>query len=256
MSFFFINFFSDKLLLFYEKVLLTFKEHKLCSFSNERKSIMKYKVNNIKHCPIKDLTTVTVTSKFGPRTFYNKIEGKYESGHHNGIDIIGGDIIVTPYDGVVTKTRNGIIGYSTKDSCGNYVTIDHGNGYTTVYYHLKLDSIKVKKGERVSAGQEIALMGNTGHSISKHLHYGIKKNNVWIDPENFLTDTNSINNTGYLNEENNNDNKEIIYVVKKGDNLTKIAKKYNTTWQSIYKKNKELIGNNPNLIHIGWKLKI
>lgn len=214
---------------------------------------MRYSINNIKHCPIKGVTAVTVTSKFGPRRFYNRVEGKYESGHHNGIDIIGGDTIVAAYYGVVTKTRNGVKGYSTKNSCGNYVTIDHGNGYTTVYYHLKLDSIKVKKGDRVIAGQEIGLMGNTGHSISKHLHYGIKKNNVWINPEPFLNNTKNIENTSNIKETNN---KEIIYVVKKGDNLTKIAKKYNTTWKAIYKKNKELIGDNPNLILVGWKLKI
>ena len=36
---------------------------------------MIYKMNNIKHCPIKGVTDVTVTSKFGPRTFYNRVEG-------------------------------------------------------------------------------------------------------------------------------------------------------------------------------------
>ncbi len=61
-----------------------------------------------------------------------------------------------------------------------------------------------------------------------------------------------------LNEVNlgKNTNTEIIYVVKKGDNLSKIAKRYNTTWKRIYNKNKELIGDNPNLIKAGWKLKI
>lgn len=49
---------------------------------------------------------------------------------------------------------------------------------------------------------------------------------------------------------------KLFTLLKRGDNLTKIAKKYNTTWQSIYKKNKELIGDNPNLIKIGWHLKI
>lgn len=50
--------------------------------------------------------------------------------------------------------------------------------------------------------------------------------------------------------------KEIVYTVKKGDNLTKIANAHNTTWQTIYQKNRAKIGNNPNFIKIGMKLKI
>lgn len=49
---------------------------------------------------------------------------------------------------------------------------------------------------------------------------------------------------------------ETIYVVKKGDNLSKIAKKYKTTWKSIYNTNKKVIGSNPNLIKPGMKLVI
>lgn len=49
---------------------------------------------------------------------------------------------------------------------------------------------------------------------------------------------------------------ETIYIVKKGDNLSKIAKKYNTTWQKIYNNNKKVIGSNPNLIKPGMKLVI
>lgn len=48
--------------------------------------------------------------------------------------------------------------------------------------------------------------------------------------------------------------KSTIYVVQAGDNLTKIAKKYNTDWKTIYNLNKEIIGDNPNIIKIGQKL--
>ena len=50
--------------------------------------------------------------------------------------------------------------------------------------------------------------------------------------------------------------KEISYIVQKDDNLSKIAKKYNTTWQELYKINKDIIGSNPNLIKVGQVLKI
>ena len=53
---------------------------------------------------------------------------------------------------------------------------------------------------------------------------------------------------------NNFNSNQIVYIVKKGDNLSKIAKIYGTTWQNIYSKNKNVIGNNPNLIYEGQKL--
>ena len=61
-------------------------------------------------------------------------------------------------------------------------------------------------------------------------------------------------NLNHLNDSKNNN--DIYYIVKDGDNLSQIASKYNTTWQSIYELNKEQIGNNPNLIHTGLKLRI
>ena len=54
----------------------------------------------------------------------------------------------------------------------------------------------------------------------------------------------------------NQDNQPTIYVVKSGDNLSKIANQFNTTWQAIYIKNKSVIGNDPNKIYPGMKLVI
>lgn len=54
----------------------------------------------------------------------------------------------------------------------------------------------------------------------------------------------------------NPSNSKITYTVKAGDTLSNIAKKYNTTWQKIYEKNKKVIGTNPNLIRAGQKLEI
>lgn len=208
---------------------------------------MSYTLTNIKNCPIKGKNIVKVTSDYGKRKFYNKITKQYESNFHNGIDITGGNEIVSFLSGIVTSTRNNVEGYSEKYKIGNYITINHGNNLYSSYYHLKKDSICVKKGDYIEKGTKIGLMGSTGHATGKHLHLGIKKNGKWVDPKKFLLNEVTIS---------KNTNTEIIYIVKKGDNLTKIAQKYNTTWQSIYKKNKELIGNNPNLIKVGWKLKI
>ena len=208
---------------------------------------MSYTLKNIKNCPIKGRTIVKVTSDFGKRKIYNKFTKQYESNFHNGIDITGGNEIVSFLSGIVTSTRNNIEGYSEKYKTGNYVTINHGNNLYSSYYHLKKDSVCVKMGDYIENGTKIGLMGSTGHATGKHLHFGIKEYGRWVDPKKFLLNEVTIS---------KNTNTEIIYVVKKGDNLTKIAKRYNTTWKHIYDKNKELIGNNPNLIKVGWHLKI
>lgn len=208
---------------------------------------MSYKLKNIINSPIKDTNTVKVTSDFGKRKFYNKVTKKYESGYHNGIDIIGGNEIVSFLSGLVTSTRDNVDGYSEKYKSGNYVTINHGNNLYSSYLHLKKGTISVKKGDYIETNTIIGKMGSSGHATGKHLHFGIKKNGKWVDPKPYLVSKVS---------NNKNTNVEVIYIVKKGDNLTKIAARYNTTWQAIYKKNRELIGSNPNLIKVGWHLKI
>ncbi len=99
---------------------------------------------------------------------------------HNGVDLTAA--IGTP----VYATRAGkvtFVGYDS--SAGNYITIQHNNGYTSTYMHL--DSFKVKKGDYVDMGQLIAKSGNTGGSTGPHLHFGIKKNGSWVNPQNYLT---------------------------------------------------------------------
>lgn len=152
-------------------------------------------------------TIVKVTSDFGKRKIYNKFTKQYESNFHNGIDITRGNEIVSFLSGIVTSTRNNIEGYSEKYKTGNYVTINHGNNLYSSYYHLKKDSVCVKRGDYIEKGTKIGLMGSTGHATGKHLHFGIKKYGRWLDPKKFL-----------LNEViiSKNKNTEIIYVVKKG----------------------------------------
>jgi murein DD-endopeptidase MepM/ murein hydrolase activator NlpD len=56
---------------------------------------------------------------------------------------------------------------------GNHVVIDHGNGLYSFYAHLQKGSIEVKVGNRVQAGGELGLLGNTGNSSAPHLHFHI-----------------------------------------------------------------------------------
>ena len=63
---------------------------------------------------------------------------------------------------------------------GNYIIINHGNGYQTVYAHMS--KTIAKKGQWVSQGTKIGLVGSTGYSTGPHLHFMVYKNGNRIDP--------------------------------------------------------------------------
>ena len=65
---------------------------------------------------------------------------------------------------------------------GNYVIIDHGNGFQTLYGHMLNNSVLVKAGDRVKQGQRIGTMGSTGRSTGTHLHFEVRKGEGKLDP--------------------------------------------------------------------------
>ena len=65
---------------------------------------------------------------------------------------------------------------------GNYVVIDHGNGYKTLYAHMLNNSIVVKLGQVVKQGQKIGVMGSTGRSTGTHLHFEVRSTKGKLDP--------------------------------------------------------------------------
>ncbi len=122
----------------------------------------------------------------------NQITQKFKSGVHNGIDLVGYkyalDYIVAHSDGEVVSVRNN---YKTTDktgaSYGNYVKIKHGNGYYTLYAHLKHGSVCVKVGDKVKESQVIGYMGSTGRSTGAHLHFEVRNTkDVRIDPTPYI----------------------------------------------------------------------
>lgn len=91
---------------------------------------------------------------------------------HEAIDIAGsgeGSPIYAAGSGVVVTSQN-------KGSLGNHITIDHGNGYYTLYAHLHSRNVTV--GQTVQRGQQIGTMGHTGFATGTHLHFGLYRNGM------------------------------------------------------------------------------
>lgn len=113
-----------------------------------------------------------LTSKFGRRA--DPFTGIASS--HTGIDLAISQ--GTP----IKATMSGkIIAVGYTNVYGNYVIIDHENGYQTLYAHMQKPS-PLKKGQRVAQGKQIGLVGNTGYSTGPHLHFTVYKNGKLIDP--------------------------------------------------------------------------
>lgn len=112
-----------------------------------------------------------VTCKYGMRV--HPVTKKYKL--HTGIDLRAstGTKVYAANAGTVTTS-----GYSS--AWGNYIIINHGGGYTTLYAHLSRRN--VSKGAKVKQGDVIGLSGNTGYSTGPHLHFEINKNGSSYDP--------------------------------------------------------------------------
>ena len=77
-----------------------------------------------------------------------------------------------------------VIASGWQGGLGYAVTIDHGNGFQTIYGHNS--SLLVKVGDHVYKGQQIARMGSTGISTGNHCHFAVKYYGTYVDPLNYL----------------------------------------------------------------------
>lgn len=113
-----------------------------------------------------------ITSRFGSRETIRDHD-------HKGLDIAAktGTPIKAAADGKITYS-------DTMSGYGNLIIIDHGNGIKTYYGHCS--KLYKKEGQKVSAGDVIAAVGNTGNSTGSHLHFEIRKNGVYLNPTKYL----------------------------------------------------------------------
>lgn len=116
-----------------------------------------------------------LTSGFGERT--SPFTGFSQV--HQGIDIA--NRIGTP----VTAPANGIVVQAgVEEGLGKMILISHGYGIKTIYGHLS--EIYVKAGQRITRGDKIGAVGNTGHSTGSHLHYQVSVDGVNVNPTKYI----------------------------------------------------------------------
>ncbi|WP_373088502.1 peptidoglycan DD-metalloendopeptidase family protein [Sneathiella sp.] len=116
-----------------------------------------------------------VTSTFGDRR--DPITKR--TAYHSGIDIAG------PKNSKVLATAPGVVSFAGRNGAyGNMVTIDHGQGFQTRYGHLK--KITVKIGDEIDFRTQVGVMGSTGRSTGRHVHYEIIYEGEHQDPLNFI----------------------------------------------------------------------
>ena len=202
-----------------------------------------------------------VTSNYGHR------KGR----QHQGVDLDleTGDTVVSAFDGVVRMSRS-YYGY------GNMVVVRHHNGLETLYGHLS--KVLVEPGQMVKAGEIVGLGGNTGHSFGSHLHFEIRFMGQPIDPSKFIAferfsllnnevqiDSSMFANNKLVKKQQKNDDHEFaethykavkkpkVHVIKQGDTLSAIARKYKTTVSKLCKLNRM---SATTTLQLGKKLKV
>jgi murein DD-endopeptidase MepM/ murein hydrolase activator NlpD len=230
-----------------------------------------------------------ITSPFGKRNPIKTNTG-ITSSFHNGCDY-GTNCEKWPQYGI---EKGQVISVGRDGDGANYVWVKYSRlNIKLLHYHL--DSVCVKNGQIIDDNTILGYTGKTGMATNIHLHLGMKYLNsvTYVDPHAYdyqekveenideiiytvvkgdtlskiatkygtnykaLAVYNKINNPNLIHIgdkikiPSNNEKSKIIYIVKRGDTLSKIASKYGMTWQELLTKNKNLIGDNPNIIYPG-----
>ena len=118
----------------------------------------------------------SISSRYGYRNFGD--------GFHGGIDIVRpGGSRGCP----VVAAESGTVTFAGWYGSGGYtVIINHGNGLSTLYCHMQSGSLAVRTGQRVSRGQTVGKIGDTGYVTGPHLHFEVKVNGNNVNPAPYL----------------------------------------------------------------------
>lgn len=99
----------------------------------------------------------------------------------------GGIAVLAAAAGQVVKARDGLPDFAPAtaapaEPCGNMLLVDHGGGWRTLYCHLAQGSVTAKVGDQVASGQPIGRIGQSGAAPFPHLHFGVTRQGVPVDP--------------------------------------------------------------------------
>ncbi|ANE35950.1 zinc metallopeptidase, M23 family [Campylobacter iguaniorum] len=132
---------------------------------------------------VKPVNNARISSRFTLKRFHPILK-RYRA--HLGMDYAApkGTKIYAAGDGTVSFAGQ-------KGGYGNVLTINHADGYMTLYAHVNGFASGMKRGKSVKKGQLVAYVGNTGMSTGPHLHFGLYKNNKAINPESVVKITKS-----------------------------------------------------------------
>lgn len=132
---------------------------------------------------------VTYYVDLDPTDAHTDYRGEDAPPDHDGLDISinnysvmdAGVPVLAIADGVVRATTDGTLDRNLGDGLPNGVTLDHGNGWLSVYGHMRFGSIAVQPGDIVTKGQLLGYVGSSGAG-NPHLHFVIKRNYAANDP--------------------------------------------------------------------------
>jgi murein DD-endopeptidase MepM/ murein hydrolase activator NlpD len=116
-------------------------------------------------------------------TSVRTVSSYFSGSHPLGIDV---DLYSQP-NGPIAAAAAGTVTFAGGNSCcsyGLYVTIDHGNGLSTLYAHMS--KLNVTTGSKVSKGQVIGNGGRTGYATGNHLHFEVRKDGKVVNPLSYL----------------------------------------------------------------------
>jgi len=125
------------------------------------------------------------TKMMWPAPTAHQVSQYYGHNGHRGMDITTNGASGRP----IVAAASGTVTYAGWDSTGHgyRVVINHGNGLQTGYSHCKSGSIRVRVGQQVSQGQQIARIGSTGNSSGPHLHFEVIRNGTRVNPSQYIS---------------------------------------------------------------------
>jgi len=131
-----------------------------------------------------------ISSAFDPNRLHPILRRRVP---HNGVDF------AAPRGTPVWATADGTVTYlGRKGASGNLVIIKHAGNLESVYAHLQSFARGLKRGEDVEQGQLIGTVGSTGRSTGPHLHFGLRKNGRFIDPQRYRSGPGQAVNPRYM----------------------------------------------------------